>query len=161
MRARRSFSESRAARRVTVANECGVATRRAQRVAELIREEFGRILIEDLSDPRIGFVTVTGVEVSADLRTAKVALSVLGPAGRRRAAMRGLESALPHVRSLLGSRLSLRLVPEILLRLDEGVQHSVRINTILSQLAHERGETDLPDVADAGDEEEEGNDAIT
>jgi len=113
-------------------------TRRAKRVAELVREELGRILVEEISDPRIGFVTVTSVEVSADMRVAKVSVSLLGTAAQKRTGMRGLENALPRIRALLGRHLHLRYTPELLLRLDEGAQRSARIRAVLSKLADER-----------------------
>lgn len=135
-------------------------TRRVKRVAEMVRQELGQILANDLSDPRIGLVTVTAVEMSPDLRTAKVAVSLLGTPASRRSAMRGLQSALPHIRSRLGKELNLRCVPEILLRQDEGVQQSVKINTILTQLANERNEREVPVAENADNQKEKDDDAI-
>ena len=126
----------------------------------MVRQELGRILADDLGDPRIGLVTVTAVEMSPDLRTAKVAVSLLGTPASRRSAMRGLQSALPHIRSRLGQEMNLRCVPEILLRLDEGAQKSVRINTLLTQLANERNEKETPVAETADNQMEKEDDAI-
>jgi len=128
-------------------------------VAELVREELGGILIEEIRDPRIGFVTVTGVEMSADLRVAKVGVSLFGTEAQRRTGMRGLENALPHIRALLGQRLHLRRTPELLLRLDDGLQRGAKIRAVLSKLAREREAGCPADSEDFEPEEETEHDA--
>ena len=115
-------------------------TRRTKQVAELIRHELSRIILEDLGDPRIGFVTLTRVEVTTGLRAARVFVSILGSSSRQRTTLRGLNSARRRIRADLGERLVMRRTPEITFHLDEGVKHSIRISSILSELARERGE---------------------
>ena len=96
--------------------------RRADRVAEAIREEVATFLAEDVKDPRItGLVTVTGVEVTRDLRHAKVFVSVMGTDAERAATFEGLASVARHLRARVGRALRLRLAPEITFLPDESV----------------------------------------
>jgi ribosome-binding factor A len=112
--------------------------RRPDRLAEAIREEVARFLNEKAKDPRItGMVTVTGVEVTRDLRTAKVFVSILGDGDRART-FEGLDSLAGHLRSRLGKSLGLRSAPEILFRNDESVARAARIDALLSQINEKR-----------------------
>ena len=115
-------------------------THRSDRVAEAIREEVATFLAEDVKDPRVtGLVTVTGVDVTRDLRHAKVFVSVLGSSAARASTLEGLRSLAPHLRSRLGRSLRLRGAPEIEFRHDESIAHAARIETLLEQVR--RGET--------------------
>ena len=113
-------------------------TRRTKKVAELIRHELGRVLTSELDDPRIGFVTLTRVEVTPDFRTARAYVSILGSAADERTALRGLNSARGRMRAALGNCLTLRCVPDLTFCVDPGVKHSIRIGSLLSDLARER-----------------------
>lgn len=118
-------------------------TRRPDRVAEGIREEIARFLTEQVKDPRItGLVTVTGVEVSRDLRQAKVFVSVMGADDTRAATFAGLSSLAGHLRSHVGRALRLRLAPEIEFRQDESVARAARIETLLAQLREDEARPD-------------------
>jgi ribosome-binding factor A len=109
--------------------------RRPDRVAEAIREEVATFLAEDVKDPRVvGLVTVTAVEVTRDLRHAKVFVSVMGSDTERAATFQGLDSVAGHLRAHVGRALRLRLAPEISFRPDESVAHAARIETLLAQL---------------------------
>jgi ribosome-binding factor A len=109
--------------------------RRADRVAEAIREEVATFLAEDVKDPRVvGLVTVTGVEVTRDLRQAKVFVSVMGSDTERAATFDGLESVASHLRSRVGRALRLRLAPEISFRPDESIARAARIENLLAQI---------------------------
>ena len=109
--------------------------RRAERVAEAIREEVATFLAEDAKDPRItGLVTVTGVDVTRDLRHAKVYVSVMGSDTERAATLDGLASVATHLRSRIGRALRLRLAPEISFQLDESIARAARIESLLAQL---------------------------
>ena len=109
--------------------------RRPERVAEAIREEVTTFLAEDARDPRlVGLVTVTGVDVTRDLRHAKVYVSVMGSDDERRATMQGLESATGHLRTRIGRALRLRVAPEIAFRYDDTVSRAARIDALLAEV---------------------------
>ena len=109
--------------------------RRSDRVAEAIRTEVATFLNQDVKDPRVvGLVTVTGVDVTRDLRSAKVFVSILGSDAERAATFDGLASVAGHLRARLGRALRLRLAPEITFKQDESVARAARIETLLSQI---------------------------
>lgn len=108
---------------------------RSDRVAAAIREEVASFLAVNVKDPRVqGLVTVTGVDVTNDLRHARVFVSVLGTDEERTATFEGLASVASHLRSLVGRNLRLRLAPEITFKPDESVAHAARIESLLSTL---------------------------
>ena len=109
--------------------------RRSERVAEGIREEVATFLAEDAKDPRIvGLVTVTGVDVTRDLRHAKVFVSIMGSDVERQATLEGLDSAAGHLRSRIGRALRLRVAPEITFRYDESIARAAKIEALLAEL---------------------------
>jgi ribosome-binding factor A len=113
-------------------------TQRTERVAEEVRE----ILAEEvqrLKDPRIGFVTLTGVEVTPDLRRARIFYTVFGDERQERATAAGLRSATPHLRQAVGRQVRLKVLPELEFRVDETFERGRRIDELLERL-HE-GET--------------------
>ncbi len=113
-------------------------TRRPDRVAEAIREEVAMFLAEGVKDPRVvGLVTVTGVDVTRDLRHAKIFVSVMGSESEQHATFEGLESVAGHLRAHVGRKLRLRLAPEIVFHRDESVQRAARIETLLAQIKHD------------------------
>lgn len=130
-------------------------SRRTERVAELIREEISRIIVTELNDPRISFVTVTRVEVSPDLSLAKVFVSVMDTLEKAQVTLRGLNSARKRMRLAIGQEIALRHMPEIAFILDSGIKRSVHISGILSDLARERAERESSEAAAAPDSEEE------
>jgi ribosome-binding factor A len=108
-----------------------------------MREEIATFLANDIKDPRIlGLVTVTGVEVTRDLRHAKVFVSVLGSESQRAATFEGLNGVAAHLRGRVGRALRLRAAPEIEFRNDESVAHAAHIEQLLAQVRR-----DLPDQA--------------
>jgi ribosome-binding factor A len=109
---------------------------RIERLQEEIRREVSAILRRS-KDPRIGFVSVTGVEVSADLRHAKVFVSVYGSDEERDATMKGLERATGFVRTELAKAIRLRFVPEIVFRYDPSIVRGARVNALLQSLKSE------------------------
>ncbi|HVE78754.1 MAG TPA: 30S ribosome-binding factor RbfA [Gemmatimonadaceae bacterium] len=110
-------------------------SKRSDRVAEAIREEVANFLTEGVKDPRVvGLVTVTGVEVTRDLRHAKVFVSVIGSDSERAATFEGLDSLAAHLRARVGRALRLRLAPEIAFRPDDSVARAARIETLLSRI---------------------------
>jgi ribosome-binding factor A len=111
---------------------------RIKRVNEACKEALGEILQEEIKDPRIGFVTVTDVEVSADLRLAKVWVSILGSEEEVEESLEGLEKAKGFMRRELGQRVRLRYTPELRISLDRGAELSEKVQYILHDI--EEGE---------------------
>lgn len=107
---------------------------RSHRVGEQIQKEISALLVKGLKDPRVGFVTVTAVEVSGDLRHARIYFTVLGEDPARQETLRGLTSAIPFLRRELGKRLRLRLVPELTFQFDTSLEYGNRIESLLRDL---------------------------
>jgi|SRR5215212_1272044 len=116
-------------------------TERTQRLDELLREEISGIVARELDDPRIGFVTITDVEVAPDLRHAKVWVSVIGSDDERRDTVRALARAMPFVRSRLG-KLRLKRIPELHVKLDTTAEQGTRLLRILDDLGSGRDPID-------------------
>ena len=112
--------------------------KRADRVNALLQRELGMIISEELRDPRIAFSTVTDVEVTDDLKLARVHVSVLGDDEQIASTMTALEEAKAYLRHELGSRTDLRFVPELTFVSDRSAERSARISTLLRQ-AREQG----------------------
>ncbi|PYM14669.1 MAG: 30S ribosome-binding factor RbfA [Candidatus Rokuibacteriota bacterium] len=108
--------------------------KRLDRVNQLIKEEVSTLLQRELKDPRLGFVTVTAVEVSKDLRVAKVFVSVLGDEAQWAASLGALDSARGFVRNWLRQHLDLRVIPELTFRADRSMEHAARIQHLLRRL---------------------------
>ena len=108
--------------------------KRLVRVNQLIKEEISMIVQRQLKDPRLGFVTVTEVDTSSDLKHAKVFVSVLGPEEQWAASFKALESARGFVWSWLRRHLDLRATPEILFRPDRSMEHAAHIQSLLADL---------------------------
>ncbi|HEX2293984.1 MAG TPA: 30S ribosome-binding factor RbfA [Actinomycetota bacterium] len=113
-------------------------SQRTERVQKLARQVLGDA-IQSLKDPRVGFVTVTSVRVSPDLRHARVAVSVLGDDDARTASLAGLESAKPVLRAELGRQMRMKYLPELAFVLDEGADRAERIEEILHRI-HQQDE---------------------
>jgi len=106
---------------------------RTARLDELLREEISSIIRREVDDPRIGFVTITDVEVSADLRHANVWVSVIGSEKERRTSIRALIGAMPFVRRQLG-RLRLKRIPALHVKEDHTSERGTRILRILGEI---------------------------
>lgn len=111
---------------------------RRERVAEALREEISALLSE-LKDPRVGFASVTRVEMSTDLRHARVYVSVLGDQARKKATMEGLHSATGFIRSEVGRRVRLFRTPEIAFQLDESLEKGTRVLKLMEDVSREEG----------------------
>lgn len=113
--------------------------RRADRVAEAIREEVATFLTDSAKDPRLrGLVTVTGVEMTRDLRHAKVFVSVMGSDAERKATFDGLASIAGHLRSHLGKALRLRVAPAIVFQPDRSIAQAAHIDALLAKIKDEQ-----------------------
>ena len=109
-------------------------SRRAQKAAEAIREVVSMAILAELNDPRVRDVTVTYVEVSGDLRHAKVHVSVMGDEKKQNLSLRGLQSAAGFLQAKVAERVDLRYTPRLQFILDQGVKRSIEISRILDEV---------------------------
>jgi ribosome-binding factor A len=124
---------------------------RAVQVGAQVREEIMEIIRRDLKDPRIGFVSITEVRMSPDLRSARVRVSVLGDEEQTRSSLAGLRSAAGVIRHELGRRLqNLKFTPDLRFEVDPSIEYSVRISKTLREI--------LPDPAEDRSEDPGGRD---
>mgnify|MGYP000574964305 CR=1 FL=1 len=117
-----------------------MAGTRQERVAEALREEISALLSE-LKDPRVGFASITRVEMSSDLRHARVYVSVLGDEARKKATMEGLRSATGYIRSEVGRRVRLFRTPEIAFHLDESLEKGARVLKLIEEVGRSGQDT--------------------
>ncbi|HEY8450178.1 MAG TPA: 30S ribosome-binding factor RbfA [Bacillota bacterium] len=110
---------------------------RQQRVAEAVRAELSELLQKELKDPRLGFASVVQVEMSRDLRHAKIYVSVYGSDQERADTLAALEKASGFLRRELTRRLRLRYAPQLVFIADDSIRHGARINELLKQLKSE------------------------
>jgi ribosome-binding factor A len=107
---------------------------RPDRVADQIRSELAQLLARDVHDPGIGFVTITRVQVTADLQTARVFFTAFGDDQARRNSERAIGRATPFLRRQIGSRLRLKRVPELHFIYDESIAGQDRVEQLLNEL---------------------------
>lgn len=123
---------------------------RADRLSEELMKEISSIIRNDMKDPRLGkFVSLTRVELSKDLKLAKVFVSIYGPESEKAGTMKALGSGAGFVRGLIGRRMRLRVVPEIVYYKDDSIEYSARIASILKK--------ELPEREDEPEENEEND----
>ena len=115
---------------------------RKERLNETLKELLSELLMGDIKDPRVGFVTITGVEVSADLETAKVHYSVMGDEGAREASRKGLESARNYLRRTVGRELKLKNAPELRFVYDHSLDRALDIEDKLKQIHEDEAQHD-------------------
>ncbi|MBI5874666.1 MAG: 30S ribosome-binding factor RbfA [Deltaproteobacteria bacterium] len=111
---------------------------RSERVAEEIRKEIATMLFGEVHDPRIGFVTITKVALSKDLRQAKIYFSMIGTEEEKEKTMQGLESASGYMRREIGKRLKLRYFPEITFKFDDSLEYAQNIEKILKEIKSDK-----------------------
>jgi len=116
-----------------------MAYKRADRVNALLQRELGTLISEELRDPRIAFTTVTSVEITDDLRSARVFVSVLGDTDAAKKTMAALEDAKRFLRRELGSRTDLRFVPELAFVPDQSAERAVRVARLLREAREREG----------------------
>lgn len=133
-----------------------MSSRRVLKAAEAIREVVGMAILTELRDPRVENVTVTRVEVSADMRNAKVHVSVMGNETKQNLAIKGLESSAGYLQSRVSDRIDTRYTPRLVFKLDDGVKKSIAIAKMLAEVlpesdaeaaASEEGPANAPDEA--------------
>ena len=115
-----------------------MSTIRQQRVTELLYEELSIMVANELDDPKLSLVTVLGVQLSKDLRNAKVYVNHQEEEVSRREVLKGLERATPYLRSQLAERCSLRMVPQLLFYYDDTPEKAARVDELLRKIAEER-----------------------
>ena len=108
--------------------------KRLERVNQLIKEEISQLLQRELKDHRLGFVTVTDVEVTKDLRLARVFVSILGTEEQWKSSLAALESAKGFIHNWLRHHLSLRVTPSLVFRPDRSMAHAARIQGLLAEI---------------------------
>jgi ribosome-binding factor A len=111
-----------------------MAKLRVHRVAEQMKKEMGDIIEHRLKDPRIGFVTVTGVDVTGDLQEATVYITVLGDGEKKTATLEGLQRARGFIRTEIGKRIRLRKTPEIQFKYDHSIEYGGHIDELIGRL---------------------------
>ncbi len=111
--------------------------KRSQRVGDLLRQEIAEIIMNKVKDPRIGFVTVTGVDITEDLKIAKVFISILKEE-ERETTLQILNSAKSFIRSEVSKRVRMKFIPTIEFRLDESIEYGDRIERLLRELREKR-----------------------
>ncbi len=126
-----------------------MSSRRVLRAAQAIREVVSTAILTELRDPRIRDVTVTYVEVSADMRHAKVHVSVMGDETKQDLSLRGLKNAAGFLQQKVAKRIDARYTPRLTFVLDKGVKHSIEVSRLLGEL--------LPDEKEAPETENENN----
>lgn len=110
-----------------------MSSRRIERLSEAIKQEVSKIILYELNDPRISFITVTKAEMSSDLRRAKVYISIIGDALSQRKTLQGLEHAKGFIQGEVGARLQIRYTPILTFCLDESVKKSMHISKLIDE----------------------------
>ena len=108
--------------------------KRADRVSDLLKEEISQMLLKDIKDPRIGFVTITDVEVTDDLSQARVFFSMVESDEELEKTIKGLNSASSYIKKKLGKRLRMRYIPDIVFEFDSSLRYGSYIDSILEGL---------------------------
>ena len=112
-------------------------SQRSNQVAEELRKIISMILLEDLNDPRVGFVTIMCIGLTDDLRYARVFYSVLGTDGQKAATIEALEENMPFIRRLAIQRINLKYAVEIKFELDKSIEHGIKVDEILRKIKKE------------------------
>lgn len=137
-------------------------SRRVLKAAEAVREVVSWAILADINDPRVADVTVTYVEMSGDLRLAKVHVSVMGDEAKQALCLRGLKSSAGYLQSKLNERIDTRYTPRIEFILDQGVKRSIEVSRILKEvLPPDKDEVEIVENDDSpGAAAEESGDAL-
>lgn len=125
-----------------------MTSRRLLKAAEAIREVVASSILTELRDPRVRDVTVVGVQVSPDMREAKVSVSIMGDENQQQLSLRGLQNAAGFLQSKIAKRIESRHTPRLQFAIDKGIHHSLAVGEILANLQKEREEL-APDPPEA------------
>lgn len=110
------------------------------RVSEQIKKEISQLVQYELKDPRIGFITITGVEVTGDLSQAVVYVSIMDKQGKEKETLMALEKSKGFLRTEIGKRIRLRHTPELFFKIDQSIDYGNKIETLLRGLKEDRHE---------------------
>ena len=121
-----------------------MTSRRQEQVADEIRREIGELLLKQIKDPRVGFASVTEVQVSADLRHAHINVSVFGSDAERQSTMEALQHGSGFFRREIGAALKLRYTPTIAFHLDDSLERGDRILRLLNEVNDDRRHSGPP-----------------
>ncbi len=116
-------------------------SQRSEQVSEELRKIISMILIQDLNDSRMGFMTITRIELTADLRFAKVFYSVLGDESQKKSTKLALEENMRFIKKLTIQRINMRYAMEIRFEMDTSIEHSFRIQNILKKIKDQKDDT--------------------
>ena len=111
---------------------------RVERVQELIKQELSKVILSEMKDPRIGFVTVTQVKMSGDLREGEIFVSLMGTEDEKAATLKALNHSLGYLRTEIGKRVRLRHTPEFHLKEDDSLDYGANIQKLLLQIEREK-----------------------
>lgn len=130
-----------------------MTSRRVLKAAEAIREVVSMAILTEIRDPRVSDVTVTYVEVSADMRQAKVHVSVMGDDAKGKLCLHGLQSSAGFLQSKISQRIDTRYTPQLKFELDMGVKNSIAMTKLLNEVLDDR--PDAPSDGEQGDPEDQ------
>ncbi|MDO4550915.1 MAG: 30S ribosome-binding factor RbfA [Planctomycetia bacterium] len=134
-----------------------MGSRRVLRAAEAIREVVGMTILRELQDPRVENVTVTYVEVSGDMRQAKVHVSIMGNEAKQNLCLKGLQNAAGFFQRKIADRIQTRYTPRITFVLDKGVKHSIAVAKILKEVLPEQPRESVIGELDVNEAQDEAN----
>jgi len=117
-----------------------MSSQRSERVQEALRQEISNILHSEIKDPRLGFLTITAVKLTKDLRYARVYFSVLGERKDKLLALKGLNSAKGYIKGKIADRIKLRFTPDIEFKIDETLEKTQAIFDLLDKIKKEKGD---------------------
>ena len=110
---------------------------RVEKMQELMKQELSQIILREMKDPRIGFVTITQVRMSGDLSRAEIFLSLMGSEEEKAATVKALQHSLGFLRSEIGKRIRMRYTPELVLKMDDSLEYGANIQRLLLQIEKE------------------------
>jgi ribosome-binding factor A len=134
-----------------------MSSRRLLKAAEAIREVVSMAILTEIRDPRVQNVTVTGVEVAPDMKSATVSVSIMGDVGRQHLCLRGLQNSAGFLQSKIAQGIDTRYTPRLTFELDTGVKKGLEVDRILAEIARERAAREAE--LGGGSSEEAGMDA--
>ncbi len=135
-------------------------SRRLLKAAEAIREVVASTILTEVRDPRVKDVTVIGVEVSPDMREAKVSVSVMGTENQQDLAVRGLQNCAGFLQSKIANRIEARYTPKLTFKLDKGLQNALVVSELLNKIKQEKSGIAPPESDEAETESQEQGESI-